>query len=329
MMKLPYERIKREILIKRETESSHGTEPGKRTIEQLLKTGIINLDKPSIPTSHQTVTYVKKILNIRKAGHSGTLDPKVTGVLPIGLNDGTKILQALLKAGKEYVCLMHLHKKIEPKEITKVLERTVGKIKQLPPIKSHVKREMREREIYYIHLLEIKDQDVLFIVGCEAGTYIRKLVHDIGAKLKIGANMQELRRTRVGPFREDSLVTLQQLTDAYQWYKEGKEEPLRKIVFPLEKSVDHLPKIWINDGAVDSLCHGAKLGIPGIVKLHSNIKKGDLVAVMTLKDELVMLGRAHLSSNFIMKNEHGYAVVIERVIMPVDTYPKFWKRKIE
>jgi predicted RNA-binding protein (TIGR00451 family) len=171
MGKFPFEEIKREILIKKEADIT----TAKRPIAELLDYGIINIDKPKGPTSHQVADFVQKILKIPKSGHSGTLDPGVTGSLPIAINKATRIVQALLIAGKEYVCVMHIHKEIEEKKIKKVLKDFTGKITQLPPVKSAVVRQERERSIYYIDLLEIEGQDVLFKVGCQAGTYIRKL----------------------------------------------------------------------------------------------------------------------------------------------------------
>ena len=237
---LPFEKIKREILLKKEAQTSDkfGFYPENRTVEELMQFGVINIDKPAGPTSHQVSAYLQKILNLDKAGHSGTLDPNVTGVLPITLNKSTKIVQTLLKAGKEYICLMHLHRPVEEFELYKVFEKFTGKIKQLPPIKSAVKRQIRERRIYYIELLDIIEQDVLFKVGCQAGTYIRKLVHDMGQELKVGAHMAQLRRTKAGPFNETSLFTLQDVSDAYYYYKEKKNDKfIRRVIMSIERAV--------------------------------------------------------------------------------------------
>ena len=280
---LPFEKIKREILLKKEAQTSDkfGFYPENRTVEELMQFGVINIDKPAGPTSHQVSAYLQKILNLDKAGHSGTLDPNVTGVLPITLNKSTKIVQTLLKAGKEYICLMHLHRPVEEFELYKVFEKFTGKIKQLPPIKSAVKRQIRERRIYYIELLDIIEQDVLFKVGCQAGTYIRKLVHDMGQELKVGAHMAQLRRTKAGPFNETSLFTLQDVSDAYYYYKEKKNDKfIRRVIMSIERAVSHLPKIWVIDTAVDSLCHGASLAVPGISKLEAGIEIDELVAIL-------------------------------------------------
>ena len=173
-----------QIFIKKNIPGQFGKSPSERTPEELLQYGIINVDKPKGPTSHQVADYVKQILNIEKAGHSGTLDPQVTGVQPIGLGKATRIMEFLLTAPKEYVCIMHLHKKVPEAEIQNAIELFRGKIQQLPPQKSSIKRQLREREIYEFEILEIKGKDVLFRVRCQAGTYIRKLVHDLGQTLK-------------------------------------------------------------------------------------------------------------------------------------------------
>ena len=159
---------------------------------------------------------MKRILEVEKAGHSGTLDPKVTGILPVLLGDATRVMDTLLLAGKEYICLMRVHKPQPKKRIIEVCGEFVGPIFQKPPLKSSVVKQLRIRTIYYLDVLEIEEQHVLMRVGCEAGTYIRKLCFDIGLALGTGANMEELRRTKAGPFREDeTLVTLHQLKDAY------------------------------------------------------------------------------------------------------------------
>jgi len=241
--------------------------------------------------------------------------------LPIALGSATKIVQVLLKAGKEYIAIMHLHKEVEEKKLKEVFKEFTGKIRQKPPVKSAVKRVERTRQIYYFEILEIEEQDVLFKVGCEAGTYIRKLIHDIGKKLGTGAHMAQLRRTKAGPFTEETLLTLQDLQDAFHYYKEeNKEKYLRKIIQPVENAIEHLPKIWVFDTTVESLCHGSDLKVPGISKLNDKITKNDSIAILTLKDELVALGTANLSSNEILKKEKGIAVKTEKVFMKPGTY---------
>jgi len=317
------------FLIKAETESdpSYGCLPNERSIEEHINKGVINLDKPPGPTSHEIDSWVKKILQVEKTGHGGTLDPRVTGVLPVGINQSTRVIQLLLEAAKEYVCLMRIHQKVRETRIREVLNEFQGKIFQTPPIKAAVKRELRVRNIYYADILEIDGQDILFKIGCEAGTYIRKYCHDIGEALGCGAHMAELRRTKAGPFKEDeTLITLQDLTDAYYWWKnEDNPEYIRKYILPMESAVEHLPKLFIRDSAVDAISHGADLASGGIVSLQDNIKKDDTVAVLTQKGELVASGKSLGTSNEIYKKNKGIVVDIKKVFMEPGTYPKMWK----
>jgi H/ACA ribonucleoprotein complex subunit 4 len=307
----------------------YGKDPYKRTIQELLETGVINLDKPPGPTSHEVVSWVKGILSIKRAGHSGTLDPRVTGVLPMMLGDATRLVRVLLLSGKEYVCVLRLHADVPEKEVRHVLEEFTGTIYQRPPLVSAVKRQVRKRTIYYIKFLEIAGRDVLFIVGSEAGTYIRKLCHDIGEALGCGAHMYELRRTKSGPFREDdSLITLHTLKDACEIWKEtGNEGPLRKCIYPMEYALRDLPEIIIKDSAVDALARGAQLGAQGISKLRPGIKPGDMVAVFTHLGEVVSLGKAKMSSEEMLAATEGQAIDTVAVAMKPGVYPSGWKNK--
>ncbi|MFP4568008.1 MAG: RNA-guided pseudouridylation complex pseudouridine synthase subunit Cbf5 [Candidatus Woesearchaeota archaeon] len=324
-MKLSFETREYKILTKTQSETNpaYGKKPEQRSTKDLLESGIIVLNKPSGPTSHQAVDYLKKIIKINKAGHSGTLDPGVTGVLPIALSKATRITHSLLIAGKEYVCLMQLHSKISTDEIKQTFKNHfTGKIKQLPPVKSAVKRQLRTRTIYYTEIIDIKDKFVLFKVGCEAGTYIRKLVHDFGEKIGTGAHMAQLIRTKAGPFKESEMKTLQDIADAYHYYTKGNDEELKKIIKPIERGCEHLKKIYVHDGAIDTLCNGAFLKVPGISKLDSDINKGDSVAIMSLKSELILTGTALMNSNNLMKLAKGIAVQTQQVFMKPGTYPK-------
>ncbi len=312
-----------------ETDPNYGKNPEERTLEERLNVGIINLDKPAGPTSHEVVAMVKRILSIPKAGHRGTLDPGVTGVLPIALNKGTKILDALLLGTKTYVTNMRLHAPVDEERLRSVLKEFTTLIYQTPPLKSSVKKVLRKRRIYKIDLLEVEGQNVLFTVESQSGTYIRTLCVDIGRVLGVGAHMAELRRIVSGPFNErENLVTLQDLVEGVILLKEYEEpEHLKNLILPIERAVDLAPKVWVTDGAVNAICHGAPVAIPGIVKLTSNIKKNGLVAIMTLKNELIGLGIAEMNTEEIQTASSGIAVTTRSVIMPRDTYPKIWKHK--
>ncbi|MDO8656401.1 MAG: RNA-guided pseudouridylation complex pseudouridine synthase subunit Cbf5 [Nanoarchaeota archaeon] len=307
---------KKQLFIKKEAEGTFGKSPSERTPEELIQYGIVNIDKPKGPTSHQLSDYVQKILHIDKAGHSGTLDPQVTGVQPVALGRATRITQFLLTAPKEYVCLMHLHKEVEEKLLHETIAKFTGKIKQLPPIKSAVKRVEREREIYEFEVLEIKGQDILFRIKCQAGTYIRKICHDLGQALEVGAHMAELRRTQAGPFTEkDNLVTLNDLQDAFHIYKEEKNPKyLLHCIQPIENALRHISKCWILDSTITSVTHGRDVAIPGISKLD-NFRKGEMIAVLSLKGELVAIGEATMSAVEINTQQKGIGINVQKVFM--------------
>lgn len=310
-----------------QTDPAFGKTPQQRSVEEHLELGIVNLDKPAGPTSHQISAWVKEILKAKKAGHSGTLDPDVSGVLPIGLNRATRSLYSLLPAGKEYVGVMHLHSEAKPEKLAEVIKMFTGKtIMQKPPVRSAVRRVFRPRTIYSLEVLEVDGRDVLFYTKVQAGTYIRKLCHDIGTYLT-GAHMAELRRTKAGPYGEKESVTLHDLADAYAVWKEdgGDEKLLKKTVLPVESAAELLPKIWVKDGAIEALCQGANLAAVGISKFSEGIQKGDLLAVFSLKGEFVALGNAMMDSVQMASEKRGWAADTKRVVMPAGTYPKMWK----
>lgn len=318
---------KRLIKASATTNAHYGKAPADRTVRELLQNGFINLDKPAGPTSHQVVAWVKEILRVEKAGHGGTLDPAVTGVLPVALGDAARALQVLLVAGKEYIALMKLHKQVDEKKIREACTSFVGEISQMPPLRSAVKRVRRTREVYYLEILEIHGTEVLFRVGCEAGTYIRTLCVDIGKKLGCGAQLAELRRTRVGTITEASSVTLQEVTDAYVFWKEdGEEAELRRTILSMERLLEVVPKIVVRDSAIDALCHGANLAIPGVVEIDEDIKVGEIAAVMSMKGEGVALVKMAVASVQVIEKDTGICASLERVLMNKGTYPSIWKK---
>jgi H/ACA ribonucleoprotein complex subunit 4 len=318
---------KRLIKVSATTNVHYGKSPSERTVRELLQNGCINLDKPAGPSSHQVVAWVRDILNIEKAGHGGTLDPAVTGLLPVALGDAARALQVLLVAGKEYVALMKLHKMVDEHRIREVCKSFVGEISQMPPLRSAVKRVRRTREIYYLDILEIHGTEVLFRVGCEAGTYIRTLCVDIGKKLGCGAQLAELRRTRVGNITEETAVRLQDVKDAYVFWEEGGDEQLlRRTILPMERLLDIVPKIVVRDSAIDALCHGADLAIPGVVEIDDDIKADEIAGVLSLKGEGVALVKMTMPSMQVIEKDTGICASLERVLMNKGTYPSIWKK---
>ncbi|MEM3715254.1 MAG: RNA-guided pseudouridylation complex pseudouridine synthase subunit Cbf5 [Thermoprotei archaeon] len=251
----------------------------------------------------------------------------MSGILPIGLGKGTKLVKVLSNSGKEYVCLARLHGDVDENEIRKVINLFKGKIYQRPPVRSSVKRILRTRTIYSIDILEIKERNVLLRVKCEAGTYMRKLCYDIGEILGVGAHMDELRRTGVGHFNENDerLVTLHEVLGAYTLWKEQKyEDELRRVVRPMEEIVTNFPPIIIRDSAVDAIAHGASLAAPGILTISSKINRDSVTALYTKKGELVAIAKALYSAKEIVEMESGLVAKPLRIFMEAGKYPS-WK----
>ncbi|MFA4819573.1 MAG: RNA-guided pseudouridylation complex pseudouridine synthase subunit Cbf5 [Candidatus Aenigmatarchaeota archaeon] len=300
--------------------TNYGRYPGARPVDELLKSGFILLDKWPGPTSRDVASTVKKILGAGKTGHCGTLDPSVSGVLPLCLDSATKVMPALQGLDKEYVGVMRLHKDVSKNELLAATKKFIGKIKQMPPVRSAVARHERERYVYSFDIIEIDGRDVLFRMSCQAGTYVRVVCHQIG-KLIGGANMTELRRTSVGRFTEENLVRMEDLADAYVAWKENKKEDIRNYILPVEAAVEHLPKIIIKDSSVFSIASGSPLYSVGISKVSKDIAPGELVAILTLKGELVALSKAAMTSEEMTKRR-GIAAKTDSVVMDRKIYPK-------
>ena len=255
----------------------------KKSTKELLEFGMININKPSGPTSFEISDFVHKKLGLRKTSHFGTLDPRVTGVLPIALNRACKLTGYFLGEDKEYVGIMRIHEDIELDKIKKMIKnKFLGKITQMPPVKSRVKRQYRQREIKRFELFEKDDKNILFEVECEGGTYIRKLLHDLGEELEVGAHMLELRRMRAGIFEEDDktypCVNLYDFEKAVDEYREGNDELLRAIIIPAEIVGNVYPVVEINNGNLKNILTGKPIYKKDL-KISTKVKKDEEVVV--------------------------------------------------
>ncbi len=304
----------------------YGHDPRNRSIDDLLKCGIIILDKPKGPTSHQVTAWVRDMMGVSKAGHGGTLDPNVSGVLPIALGSAVKATDLVLSSDKEYVCLMRLHRDRSESRVRDMLATFVGRIYQFPPARSAIKRQLRVRRIHSIDVLQVRERDVLFRVTCDAGTYVRTLCVDVGEALGCGAHMEELRRTRSGVSNEADAHTLHEVRDSWCFYKEGDESWFRSILQPIEVLFEPMPKVILKTTAVEAICHGADLMAPGVARLDDTIRRNTLVALMTERGEAVAIGRAIMSAEAMMATDSGAVVDTDRVIMAKGTYPRCWTR---
>ncbi|KAL7097965.1 hypothetical protein ACP275_10G175700 [Erythranthe tilingii] len=306
-----------------------GYSPLKRPIAEYIKYGVMNLDKPANPSSHEVVAWIKRILRVEKTGHSGTLDPKVTGNLIVCIDRATRLVKSQQGAGKEYVCIARLHSKVpEVSKVARALETLTGAVFQRPPLISAVKRQLRIRTIYESKLLEY-DADkhlVVFWISCEAGTYVRTMCVHLGLLLGVGSHMQELRRVRSGILGEkDNMVTMHDVMDGQWVYDNYRDETyLRRVIMPLEVILTSYKRLVVKDSAVNAICYGAKLMIPGLLRFENDIEVGEEVVLMTTKGEAIALGIAEMTTAVIATCDHGTVAKIKRVVMDRDTYPRKW-----
>uniref|UniRef100_A0A7S2NPL2 PUA domain-containing protein n=1 Tax=Cyanoptyche gloeocystis TaxID=77922 RepID=A0A7S2NPL2_9EUKA len=306
-----------------------GASPLKRPIQEYLRYGIINLDKPCNPSSHEVVAWIRRMLRVDKTGHSGTLDPKVSGSLIVCIDRATRLVKSQQGAGKEYVGIVRLHSAIDSQaKLARGLETLTGALFQRPPLIAAVKRQLRIRTIYESKLLDYDAERQLgvFWISCEAGTYVRTLCVHLGLMLGVGAHMQELRRVRSGVLTEkDSLVTMHDVLDAMWLYDNNKDETyLRRAIKPLELVLTTYKRLVIKDSSVNAICYGAKLMIPGLLRYESGIEVGEEVVIMTTKGEAVALAIAQMTTAVMATCDHGVVATIKRVIMERDTYPRKW-----
>ena len=311
------------------SDARHGKRPEDRSVEERLSKCVIVIDKPMGPTSHQVASWVRDMLGVEKAGHGGTLDPRVTGVLPVGMGNSVRAMDYIHEAGKKYIGAMRLHGDVDDATLYAAAQEFIGDIFQTPPVRSAVKRALRIRKVYSIDIIEKIERDVLLQVSCQGGTYIRSLCVDIGDALGVGAHMQDLRRVSAGPFVESQAVPLHALRDAVEFWKEGDAKELMRLMLPIESIFSGWKKVLVKDSSVDSLCHGAPLAIPGLVEFSKDIAKGERVAIYTTKDEIIASGVSTMSSDEIARIKDGIAVRLERVFMEPGTYPMNWASRVE
>jgi H/ACA ribonucleoprotein complex subunit 4 len=258
-------------------------------------------------------------------GHAGTLDPKVTGVLVLGIGSATRALDLAREAGKEYVAELVLHRDVELPRLKEAVRAFTGDVLQTPPKRSAVRRRLRTRRVYALEVVEHTPRAALLRVECEAGTYVRTLCHDLGLALGTGAHMGDLRRTRLGPFHESDLVTLHDLRDAVEWSREtGEEVELRRVVRPMEEVLGGIPSVTIRDTAVDAVCHGAPLAVAGVLEADTTVVAGRNAAILTGKGEAVAVGTAQMDAERMVEVREGIAVLPTRVLMAQGTYPRTW-----
>ncbi|GGL50927.1 RNA-guided pseudouridylation complex pseudouridine synthase subunit Cbf5 [Halocalculus aciditolerans] len=284
--------------------------PDDRDVDALLEFGVVRLDKPPGPSAHQVSAWVRDMVGVEKAAHAGTLDPKVTGCLPVLTGAATRLAPALLEGRKEYVSVLELHGD-PPSDIDATIAEFEGKLYQKPPRKSAVSRRLRVREIYALDLLELDGRQALLRISCESGTYIRKLCHDLGLAIGTGAHMGDLRRTATGPFDDRDLDTLHDLSDALAaWREDDDDSWIREVVDPGEHALDGIPAITIAPSAAEQVAEGAPVYAPGVIDADDTDENA-LVACYTPNGAAVCLGRRVGDPDA----DHGTVVDLERVLV--------------
>ncbi|HUT37797.1 MAG TPA: RNA-guided pseudouridylation complex pseudouridine synthase subunit Cbf5 [Methanoregula sp.] len=286
--------------------------------------GIIVIDKPRGPSSHQVAAWVGKMLGCQ-VGHAGTLDPQVSGVLLIMLGNAVRLAPLLLQHDKEYVCLMRLHGDVDKTRIEQIGAEFTGRLYQRPPRKSAVKRVLRIRTIQKLDILDTEGRLVLFRIRCDAGTYIRSLCHHMGLALGVGAHMVELRRTRSGAFGEKEMYTLHDVQDACVAAEVGDCTAVSSMILSVDAAVPDLPTVVIRDTAIDAICRGAVLAGVGVISCDE-FKKNQTVAVLSQKKEFICLGRALVPSGSFKPGETGLVIAPTTVFLLPGTYPRGWTK---
>jgi H/ACA ribonucleoprotein complex subunit 4 len=279
-----------------------------------VENGLVIIDKPPGHTSHEISAFVKKITGAKRSGHAGTLDPEVSGVLPVALGRATKLLRYIAGETKVYVGIMKFRNPQPRERIEALFKKFTGELVQTPPKMSAVRKVPRKRTVYSLRLLEISSENprlALFEAKVGAGTYIRTLCEDMGKECG-GARMEELRRIAVGNITEKDAVTMEQLTDAV-WLLKNKNNgaELEKIISPPERFI-FLPKAVIRDSAVASIRAGAQIAAPGMVSMES-AAMGEKVALYSESGKFVGVGVARMSSEELKQRKKGIVIKPERV----------------
>ncbi|MCI4346263.1 MAG: RNA-guided pseudouridylation complex pseudouridine synthase subunit Cbf5 [Thermoplasmata archaeon] len=296
--------------------------------ERLAAGAFLLIDKPRGPTSHQVTAWVRDLLSLPRAGHAGTLDPNVSGLLWVGVGPALKLLPMLLDFPKRYVGVITLHGPLPEKELAPLLAEFTGPVYQTPPVRSAVRRERRIRTIHRLTLVERDGPKLLVDVVADSGTYIRTLAVDLGEASGVGAHLAELRRTGTGPFTEEGSVPLTVLADAISLAREGHGETLLALLHPIEEVTREFPQVRLKPGATAAVAHGAGLAKGGIRSTDRPFRAGAHVALVGPDGELIALATARRGSEELGAGE-GWAIEPFRVMVDPSRFPARWKRADE
>ena len=312
------------------TNQAFGCIPNDRPLEELLECGVILIDKPSGPSSHQLAAWARSMLGINRIGHGGTLDPFATGLLTLLCGRSTKVTGELLKKPKSYVAVIRFKQPFEREELHELVLKMQGEIYNVPPKESAVKVQVRTRELKKSELIETEEGDRVHLlsIDCEAGTYIRTLIRDLGLLSNNECELLELHRSRSGSLNDQMACSMQQLADAvFLWKEHDDPNGLLRLLSPIEEILDDIPQIIIKDGAVAALSHGAPLASPGIVSIPKGLASGSTVLLSSLKGEAVAIAELSVGSDTIPGMKTGQVATPRTVIMQPGAYPQTWSKE--
>ena len=295
---------------------------------RLAEGAFLLVDKPRGPSSHQVTAWARDLLGVKVAGHAGTLDPNVSGLLWIGVGPALKLLPLVLEFPKRYVGAIAFHGRPPPKELERAVAEFHGPIFQTPPVRSAVKRERRVRTIHRLRVVEVAGPRVLIDLVADSGTYVRTLAVDLGEALGIGAHLEELRRVATGPFDERGSISLATLADAVAAWHAGDPTALLAHLHPIAEVWSEFPRIVLKEAAASAVAHGAGLASGGIVTVHGTFAPGARVALVSRAGALVATGVARYPSAEVAKVPHGWVVAETRVFVDPARFPAMWQKAV-
>lgn len=293
-------------------------------LERLAAGAFLLIDKPRGPSSHQVTAWARDLLGIERAGHAGTLDPNVSGLLWVGVGPALKLLPLMLEFPKRYVGLVTFHGAVDAKELARVVDEFTGPIYQTPPVRSAVKRERRVRTIHRMAVVERTKETALLDLVADSGTYVRTLAADLGDALGVGGNLVELRRTGTGPFREETSVTLAALADAVSRARDGSPDTLARLLHPMDEVLREFPHLVLKESAASAVAHGAGLASGGIASVSRPFASGASVVLATRAGTLVATGTALVDSTALATRRSGWVVRPDRVFADPSHFPRAW-----
>tara|TARA_B100000902_G_scaffold159696_1_gene155536 strand:+ start:1713 stop:2693 length:981 start_codon:yes stop_codon:yes gene_type:complete len=308
------------------TDSSHGSPVWQRSLEERLDAGLILIDKPAGPTSHQVAAWAKDILGIDHLAHGGTLDPFATGLLTLMTGRARRLTSQVLSHDKEYVGVLKIGGEADMSALGDAILSLRGEIYNVPPSESAVKVQVRTRRIRAFEVLDTKDRLAAIRVACDAGTYVRTLARDLGLMINCPIQLIELRRTRSGRFTEDHCVPMEDLVDAvHLWRESGDASAMLRLVSPIDVLMDGRPGLILKDGAVSAVSHGAPLTRPGIQAIQGEFESDEEIILWSMKGEVVAIANATRSTAEIPQIKVGEVAKPSLVLLPADVYPRQWR----